>query len=395
MYINHMGSNILNFKSNKHGIFKYHYILLFVIVFLILFLIYFLLFFKTNNKLINPTSSNISTELSQIEYVQNPLTGVFYDKKNVQWHGQRPISVMINNHIDARPQSGLENADVVYEMIAEGGITRFLAFYLSDLPNKIGPVRSTREYYLVLVKELADSMIMHIGYSPQALQAIQDWPVRSLARGGAEFYRDQERLKTVATEHTAYVDGPYLRKLGDSLGWGGVGDISVYKFKDDTPQSNKLTNGDNLESLSQSGELKYSDQISIDFWYPGDYTAIFKYNQNKNSYLRFMGYDQNNNPLPHIDNETKNQLEVKNLIVQYVAESPIQGDEKNRLTYDLVGSGKAVVFIDGIAIDSTWIKSSRDERTKFYDLKGNEIEFNKGKFWIGIVPDRNVSQVVY
>ena len=67
-----------------------------------------------------------------------------------------------------------------------------------------------------------------------------------------------------------------------------------------------------------------------------------------------MGYDQNNNPLPHIDNETKNQLEVKNLIVQYVAESPIQGDEKNRLTYDLVGSGKAVVFIDGTAIDSTW-----------------------------------------
>ena len=92
----------------------------------------------------------------------NPLTGIEYPQKEAEfWLNTRPMAVMVNNYIDARPQSGLVYADLVYEVVAEGGITRFLAFYLSKAPEKIGPVRSTREYYLVLVKELGDAMLMH------------------------------------------------------------------------------------------------------------------------------------------------------------------------------------------------------------------------------------------
>ncbi len=83
------------------------------------------------------------------------------------------------------------------------------------------------------------------------------------------------------------------------------------------------------------------------------------------------------------------------MIVQFVRENSIAGDDKGRLDYELVGSGKATVFIDGKVVDATWSKASRDERTLFYDTNGREIEFNRGKFWIAIVPDRNADQVVY
>jgi len=335
-------------------------------------------FFNKDKSLTTPFSNIVSRESKDL--VSNPITGELVERSTVTWLDQRPLGVMVNNHGDARPQSGLVDADIVYEIVAEGGITRFLAFFLGTTPDKIGPVRSTREYYLVLVKELGDAMLMHIGYSPQALEAIEIWPVRSLARGGAEFWRDEARMQEVAIEHTAYVDGKYLRDLGDQLGWGGVGVFTQYKFKNDSPETNP--------------ELLVSE-ISVDFWYKGDYSAVFKYDAENNAYLRFMGYDENDNPIPHLDNETGKQIEVKNLIVQFVAESSIAGDEKNRLEYQLVGSGDGIVFMDGKSIKVTWTKADRDSRTLFYDLNGNEIEFNRGKFWISIVPDRNMEQVVY
>ncbi len=336
--------------------------------------------FKKNN--LNPLSNKPVTE--QVNKITTDLTGVQYPESEAgSWVNERPFGVMVNNHVDARPQSGLIYADLVYEIVAEGGITRFLAFFLTNTPEKIGPVRSIREYYLVLVKELSDAMVMHIGYSPQALVAINTWPVRSLFRGGCESYAGctwRDNPRNVAYEHTAYVSGVKLRELGVNLGWEGKGDIRLYIFKDDT---------------NKYADRPLANKISIDFWNKGDYSSIFDYNSQNNTYLKSTGYDSAGNPIPHKDQETGEQVEVKNLIVQYVTENSILGDDKGRLDYQLVGSGKAVVFIDGRSIDATWSKASRDERTIFYDTNGQEIEFNRGKFWIAIVPDRNVEQVVY
>ena len=336
---------------------------------------------KIGKKELNPLSSK---GIDNVVKVTADLTGVQYPETDAgSWVNERPFGVMINNHVDARPQSGLVYADLVYEIVAEGGITRFLAFFHTITPEKIGPVRSTREYYLVLVKELSDAMIMHIGYSPQALLAIDTWPVRSLFRGGCESYpgctwRDNPR--NVAYEHTAYVNGVKLRELGLRLGWEGKGDIRMYTFKD---------NSDKYSTNSPASK------ISIDFWNKGDYSSVFEYNPQNNTYLNFTGYDASDNPIPHKDQETGQQVEVNNLIVQFATENSIAGDDKGRLDYVLVGSGKAIVFIDGKAVDATWSKASRDERTLFYDTNGQEIEFNRGKFWIAIVPDRNVDQVIY
>jgi len=360
---------------------------LLIIIFSLAVVLFLLWFFlvksgKVDKKRLNPVSSN--SPVVQTVKITNDLTGEkFTEAEAGSWVNERPLGIMINNHVDARPQSGLIYADLVYEIVAEGGITRFLAFYLTNTPEKIGPVRSTREYYLVLVKELSDAMIMHIGYSPQALEAIDTWPVRSLFRGGCESYPGctwRENPRNVAYEHTAYVNGKKLRELGIELGWEGKGDIRLYTFKDDT---------------TKYADRPSANKISIDFWTKGDYSSIFDYNPTNNTYLKSTGYDAQGNPIPHKDQETGEQVEVKNLIIQFVRENSIAGDDKGRLEYELVGSGKAIVFIDGKAVDATWSKASRDERTLFYDTNGQEIEFNRGKFWIAIVPDRNVDQVIY
>ncbi len=330
--------------------------------------------FGKGGDVISPAGESLTGD--QEVLLQNPLTGVMYTKKDAGPINERPLAVMVNNHIDARPQSGLVDADLTYEIVAEGGITRLIPFYLSKDPTKIGPVRSTREYYLVLVKELGDAMIMHIGWSPQALQAIQEWPVRSLGRGDAEFWRDNPR--NVAVEHTAYVDGEYLRKLGMELGWEGRRDFVVWKFKDEAPSATPT-----------------ATDVSIDFWTKGDYSTVFKYDTANNSYLRFNGYDESGNPIPTKDQETGEQVNVKNVIVQFATETGIVGDDKSRLEYALIGSGTGLVFMDGTVTEVTWSKAERDERTMFYNQDGEEIEFNRGRIWICVVPDRNISQVQY
>ncbi|MFA5776791.1 MAG: DUF3048 domain-containing protein [Patescibacteria group bacterium] len=306
--------------------------------------------------------------------IQNPLTGVMYtEEESKDWKDLRPLGVIINNHQSARPQAGLIDAEFTYEVVAEGGITRFLAFYQSTLPDKVGPVRSTREYYLVLTKEMGDAMLMHHGYSPQAGVDIDAWSVRSLQKGAAPYWRENPR--NVAIEHTLYANAKEVVKRGLELGWQGKpSNFYVWQFKDDAG------------SYSLMPKV---DKISYDFWYPGDFSAMWQYDPLTNSYLRFMGFDSAGNEVPHVDELTGKQISVKNLIVQFATENRIVGDEKNRLDYVLVGSGKGYVFLDGKVIEVTWSKAGRDERTKYYDANGVELKFNKGKFWVAILPDRN------
>jgi len=360
-------------------------IVLFVLA-LIGFFTYLFIFRGRNLNILSPFGSE-KVETGGDEIVVNYLTGEEVKKnEGGKWVDQRPLGVMINNYIDARPQANLHKADIVYEVVAEGGITRFLAFYLSEAPQKVGPVRSARDYYFVIVKELSDAMIMHWGYSPQAKAAIDAWPVRSLFRGGAgdeslcPECTWRENPRNVASEHTLYASVEKLRQRGFELGWEGKGEFTSWKFKEDK---------------DLYPEASSAPDLTIDFWYEGDYTAIFKYNDSNNSYLRFTGYDADGNPVSHVDDDSGEQLEYKNIIVQFAEEAPIEGDDKNRLAYELVSSGDALIFLDGKVIDATWSKTSRDERTLFYDTSENEIQFNKGKIWISIVPARNVDQVVY
>lgn len=96
-----------------------------------------------------------------------------------------------------------------------------------------------------------------------------------------------------------------------------------------------------------------------------------------------------------IDDLSKTEVRVKNVIVQFANEVPIPNDDKGRLDYELLGEGKALIFRNGIVIESKWKKDSLNNRTMFYDLNGKEIELNRGKIWVSVVPSRNENQVKY
>lgn len=310
---------------------------------------------------------------------ENPITGeTFNTEAEPDFLSNTPIAVMINNAVPARPQSGLNKADIVYEIVAEGGITRFLAVFYSELPSKVGPVRSAREYYLNFVKELGDAMYMHIGYSPQALQRLSDWKIKTLTNVPNSFYRDNHGNTNVATEHTAYSNLKNLLEAGKNLNYNQKVVIDKFKFKN-----------------TISTEPTKAVNIEISFWYKGDYTSIFKYDPVSKSYVRYNGYDSSNNPIKSYDRDTFEEVKVKNLIVAFADEVPIPNDDKNRLDYKLIGEGKALFFMDGGVVSGTWKKNDLNSRTKYYNANGQEMEFGRGKFWVSIVPSRNEDLVVY
>jgi hypothetical protein len=357
---------------------KKNILLIIVLTFVSLIIVYFLIPKNTDSQFLD-VIRNRDLSVTFLPKFENPITGEFINSnEKPEFLNRKPLGVMINNAVPARPQAGISEADIVYEIVAEGGITRFLAFYLSNLPEKVGPIRSVREYYLTIVKELGDSLLMHIGYSPQALQRISDWNILSLGQAGADFYRDDRGNPEVATEHTAFANAKDLYTYAQAIKFNTPSEFKVWKFN---------------EEINLSG-FETANLIKIDFWYEGDYSAVFKYDPLTEEYIRYSGVIDNV-PQILIDDLNKKEIRVKNLVVQFANEVPITGDNKGRLDYEMIDSGNALVFRNGIVTKSIWKKNSLEDRTTFYDLNNNEIEFNRGKFWVSVVPSRNENQVKY
>ena len=318
-----------------------------------------------------------------------PLNGEKYSVQQRQWwEKHRPLGVMIENMIDARPQSGLSYADVVYEAVAEGGITRFLAvFYCQDAPF-IGPIRSARTYFVDWISEYADyPLYAHVGGAnapgpADALGQIDQYgwtgynDLNQFSIGFPTYWRDYDRLgHTVATEHTMYSTTSKLWAVGAQRGLTNVdkngnswdANFVKYAFKDDAPAS--------ARPASQS--------IHLEFW-PSqtDYNVDWTYDSKTNLYLR------ENAGTPHIDRDTGKQLTAKNIVVMYMQERSANDgyeDGVHRL-YGDKGTGKAVIFMDGKQTQGTWKKASRTARTLIYDNNGNPIVFDRGKIWFTILP---------
>jgi hypothetical protein len=200
-----------------------------------------------------------------------------------------------------------------------------------------------------------------------------------LGLGNAPFYRDNFGNTSIATEHTAFAIGKNLYEKGLSLGWGGKTPISSWKFKDDKVKTS---------------DFKKANYIEINFWYKGDYSGIFKYVPESNKYSRYSGFDEEDNPIPLVDRITKQNVLTTNVVILFADEFPIPNDDKNRLDYKLIGEGKGLVFRDGTVQEIVWRKDKLESRTKFYLVNNEEVEFNRGKTWVSVVPSRNVDQVI-
>ncbi len=346
-------------------------------------------------RVLNNNSSNLAQSLptpsSPLEEDPNeprtescPLDGEMHTQKAKDaWVLRRPLAVMIENHVESRPQSGLSYSDVVYEAVAEGGITRFMAVFYCNLSDaQVGPIRSARTYFLDWVSEY-DALYAHVGgaNSPgpaNALGQIIDYDIKALNQFGIgfpTFWRDYQRLdRPVATEHTMYSTTQKLWEIGAKRGWaaedslGNIWDVKFtpWLFKDD--QANSGTTA----------------KITVNFWdNKGDYQVELNYDSACNCYKR------KNGGIDHMDLDNNRHLSPKNVVVQFMRESRANdGYEENaHLIYTNKGTGKALIFQDGKAIEGTWVKPTRISREKFIEKQGKEIEFNKGQIWIQTVPE--------
>ncbi len=323
-----------------------------------------------------------------------PLNGRLYSKKQKEkWEKRRPLGIMVENHKEARPQSGLQNADVIYEAVAEGGITRFLAIYLCEDSNPVGPVRSARVYFIRLLQEYGNYPLYgHVGGAntpgpADALGLIKKlgWNIyNDLNQFSVPFpyyWRDYERLKGRATEHTVYTSTEKLwrfaakrRKLTDvdrkGIRWDE--EFRRWKFKEDSTLG-KIT------------------KISFGFWSttPTDpYYVEWRFDKNQKTYIRYNGGK------PLIDKNTNKPLAFKNIIIIFAREYPANdGYPGGHLLYKLKGENKAIIFYNGKVIKGKWKKKTYSDRMILYDSQGKEVVLTRGKIFVEVLPAGN--KVIY
>lgn len=278
----------------------------------------------------------------------------------------RPYAVMIDNHPGAYPQTGLNQAAIVFEALAEFGITRYMAIYVPGITPElqtIGPVRSARSYFVEWAKGLR-GVYVHAGGAPDALTmartSVEIVDMDALRRNaGTAFRRSSARaaphnLYTSSAAIASFLEAqqsetPNLREIG-------------FRLKRDTPASRPGV-----------------QQLSYYFIYKEAYVG-WRYDAASNSYLYFR------QQRPHVDAASGEQLRFKNVVVLEVPERPIPGDPKQRIQQDVIGEGPARVFIDGKMLDATWRKGAGFAQLRLFDRNDREIALNRGPIWIAAIP---------
>ncbi|MEN9327278.1 MAG: hypothetical protein RI947_86 [Candidatus Parcubacteria bacterium] len=321
-----------------------------------------------------------------------PLNGEMLTKAHrTEWETRRPLGVMIENHKEARPQSGLSIADVVYEAVAEGGITRFMAvFYCKDAPY-VGPVRSARMYFIRFLEEYGQfPLYAHVGGAntpgpADALGEIRElgWnfnnDMNQFSVPFPVYYRDYDRLPDRATEHTVYSSTQKLwnyaktkRALtnvdADGLSWDKG--FVPWEFKDNAKPEERGT----------------VNKVSFGFWnaFSSDFSVDWNYDKSTNSYTRVNG------GVSHKDKNTGKPLRARNIVVIFAKESPANdGYDGGHLIYKNTGTGDAIIFQDGNAIKGTWSKKDAETRMSFTDEKGKKVSFVRGQIFIEMLPIGN------
>lgn len=277
----------------------------------------------------------------------------------------RPIAVMINNNHQAWPHAGLNDAYIVYEIIAEGGISRMMAVFKDQDTAKIGSVRSARPYYLDYALE-NDAIYVHFGWSEQAKNDISSLGVDNIngLTASSVFWRDTSLNK--AYEHTAFTSMEKIKAYAKEQG-----------YDRDTNKDLLLNYSVDEININKKEDAQKADKIYIKY---SNFTdTSYEYDANKKVYLRSMSNT------PHKDAITGEQYTAKNIII-----TPIKSygyDSKDRQKLENIGSGEGYYITNGYAVPITWEKSSRSSQTIYKYKNGKEIKVNDGNTYIQIQPE--------
>ncbi len=271
----------------------------------------------------------------------------------------RPLAVVLDNSAKGRPQAGLLDADVVYEAPVEGGLTRLLAIYTHGTAGKIGPIRSTRPYFLSLAAEYTGVQV-HSGGSPEALKQITQQKIASLNEmskvSAAAYWRSQQRVRP----YNLYSSTERLR-------------AAVEKGKLEKPVS---LNGP-LFYTPGNGPTEGTPAPALGIAFSKNTKVSYSYDAAQQVYLRQM------DGKPHLDGDNGQQLQAANVIVQWVSQKTL--DRQGRLELGLIGSGQARVYTQGQWVEAVWSRSESENKTYYRDSNGLEIPLTPGPTWIEIV----------
>jgi len=275
----------------------------------------------------------------------------------------RPIAVMIDNHSDAWPQAGLNQAYMVYEIIVEGGETRLMALFKGADLEKIGPVRSARHYFIDYAME-NDAIYVHFGQSPQAQSDIKKYSIddiNGIAEDGTTFWR----VKDKAAPHNAVTSTEKLLESAKSKNYRTTStEESVLNYVVDEV---------NLE------EGQAADTITIP--HSDLQTVRYEYDEENKVYVRYARGEE------QTDWDTDEPVTTKNIIITFCNNYTLSDSEnKGRQGLKNIGTFDGYYITNGRAIQIQCIKNARDEKTIYQDMNGNEIQVNDGNTFVNICP---------
>lgn len=287
--------------------------------------------------------------------IYSPLTGKIVADENAT---KQPVTaIMIENSPDARPQSGLKDSGVVFEAIAEGGITRFLVLYQQEKPQLIGPVRSVRMYYVDWLAAF-NASVAHIGGSAAALAEVRNGNYRDIDQffNAGSYWRATDRY----APHNVYTSFEKLDALNNAKGY------TSSAFAGFTRTDGKASDKPTATSIN----VVISSNL---------YNSSYTYDKATNTYARSLAGE------PHTDREA-GQITPSVVIAMRVDETTTMEDGY-RQSISTIGTGKAVIFQNGLAINATWSKASKTDQIKFTDDNGKDIPLVRGQTWISAVPN--------
>lgn len=292
-----------------------------------------------------------------------PLTGLGSEAETVT----RPFMVMVENAPQARPQSGLQQADIVFEILAEGEITRFVSVFQSQPAETIGPVRSIRPYFVEL-GEMLDAVIVHAGWSQDAMDLLQSHKLNHLDQvyGDHAFYwraADRKAPHNLYTSTAKIAEGAEARK-----------------FRKEWKQKGLLFAGQGAAPAAPASGLTPASRVQIPYIH--GYVVSYTYDTSKEYYLRSMDGQ------PHNDKETGAPLHTRNLLVLEAKHAVL--DKEGRRSVDVTGPGKGTLMQGGQAQSVTW--QQKDGMLRVY-AGGSEVPLLPGNTWVQVVPEGTALQM--
>lgn len=269
-----------------------------------------------------------------------------------------PFMTIIENSKPARPQSGLSEADIVFETMAEGGIPRFIALFHSNSPKEIGPVRSARPYFIMLAKEY-NLPFGHCGGSPEALDAIDKEHLMSMNEfaNGPYYWRDKSRK----APHNLYTSAEKIRKL-----------ITNKNFIQKPSSSLKFD--------KKYWDKSYNKAEKIDMQLSRYYSTSYEYKDG----LYYKSMDN----VKAIDRSTNRDIAVTNIVVQFAKIQPLPNDDNGRIQIKQLGEGTGYLISSGKYINIKWSKKDEKSPTILKDEQGNDVYLSPGKTWWHITDDK-------